>query len=73
MSVQFIPPEEIHQLTNQMKMYTESVPAFRILIRGDVLLPGEQGYDEARAIWNGMFDRRPAIIARCLNADPAPR
>lgn len=35
-------------------------------LRGPVLVPGETGYDEARAIWNAMIDRRPAIVARCL-------
>jgi FAD/FMN-containing dehydrogenase len=34
--------------------------------RGEVLLPGDDGYEDARQIWNGMFDRRPAIIARCV-------
>ncbi len=34
--------------------------------RGDVLLPGDDAYENARKIWNGMFDRRPAIIARCV-------
>ena len=34
-------------------------------LRGEVLLPGQAGYDGARAIWNGMIDRRPALIARC--------
>ena len=35
-------------------------------LRGPLLLPGNPGYDEARAIWNGMIDRHPAMIARCL-------
>ena len=34
-------------------------------LRGELLLPGDAGYEEARKIWNGMIDRRPAIIARC--------
>jgi FAD/FMN-containing dehydrogenase len=34
-------------------------------LRGDLLLPGQPGYDEARSIWNAMIDRRPAVIARC--------
>jgi FAD/FMN-containing dehydrogenase len=35
-------------------------------IRGALLLPGQPGYDDARSVWNGMIDRRPAAIARCL-------
>ena len=34
--------------------------------RGELLLPETDGYEAARKIWNGMFDRKPAIIARCV-------
>jgi len=37
--------------------------------RGALLRPGEEGYEEARRIWNGAIDRRPALIARCAGAD----
>ena len=36
---------------------------------GEQLRPGDPGYDEARIVWNGLFDRRPALIARCTSTD----
>jgi FAD/FMN-containing dehydrogenase len=38
-------------------------------ISGRVLSPGAPGYDDARAVHNGLVDRRPALIVRCRNAD----
>jgi FAD/FMN-containing dehydrogenase len=37
-------------------------------LRGELLDRSAANYDEARAIWNGMVDRRPALIARCRGA-----
>jgi FAD/FMN-containing dehydrogenase len=37
--------------------------------KGQVLRPDDDGYDEARRIFNGMIDRRPALIGRCSDAD----
>src|SRR5918912_503577 len=34
---------------------------------GEILAPGDPGYDEARRIHNGLIDNRPALIARCLS------
>jgi FAD/FMN-containing dehydrogenase len=42
-----------------------TVQGFKTSVRGLLLRPGDAGYDEARTIWNGMIDRRPALIARC--------
>jgi FAD/FMN-containing dehydrogenase len=33
--------------------------------RGELLGPSDDGYDSTRRVWNGMIDRRPALIARC--------
>lgn len=37
----------------------------RSSLQGEVIDCGHPGYDEARAVWNGLIDRRPALIARC--------
>src|SRR4029077_2472047 len=37
-------------------------------LRGPLLRPGEGGYDDARKVWNGMIDRRAALVARCAGA-----
>ncbi|HEY2120824.1 MAG TPA: FAD-dependent oxidoreductase, partial [Candidatus Acidoferrum sp.] len=34
---------------------------------GQLITPNQDGYDASRRIWNGMIDRRPALIARCIS------
>src|SRR5438445_4476368 len=36
---------------------------------GQLLEPDDVGYEEARKLWNGLIDRRPALIARCTTED----
>ncbi len=38
-------------------------------LHGELVRPEDDGFDEARAIWNGAHDRRPAVIARCADAE----
>lgn len=40
---------------------------------GDVVRPDDAAYDDARALWNGMLDRRPALIARCAGTSDVQR
>src|ERR1051325_8537911 len=42
-----------------------TVEELRQSIRGAVVAPGDADYDAARAVWNGMIDRRPALVVRC--------
>lgn len=46
---------------------TSAVQRLRNQLTGAVTLPGDDGYDEARAVWNGMINRYPAIIIHCTN------
>jgi FAD/FMN-containing dehydrogenase len=41
---------------------------FRSSFAGEIVLPGDSGYDRARAVWNGMIDRRPALVVRPTGA-----
>jgi FAD/FMN-containing dehydrogenase len=44
------------------------IKELRAAMRGSLLLATDEGYDAARRIWNPAFDRHPALIARCANA-----
>lgn len=42
-----------------------AVEDLRASFRGELVRPGEPGYEEHRKVWNGSIDRRPGLIARC--------
>jgi len=49
-------------------MVTEAaVSEFKSKLRGQLLGAGDEGYETARKVYNGMIDRRPRWIARCFN------
>lgn len=54
-------------VTAPAKPAKEKIAGLRTRFRGELIEPDSPGYDEARKIWNGMIDRRPAVIARCAN------
>jgi len=48
---------------------TTKVAELESRLHGEVLQPDSAGYDKARTLWNGMIDRRPALIARCVSTE----
>ena len=61
------------RLTLPPENETSSFPAREVCgllngrFKGDLLRPGDSGYDDARAVWNGMVSRSPSLIARCAS------
>jgi hypothetical protein len=47
----------------------EVYSSIRRSFKGDLLRPGQIGFEDARGIWNGMFDRTPGLIARCADSN----
>lgn len=54
---------------NEIEIEKAAVREFAEQLNGPLLTPSDEQYDYARRIWNGMHDRRPALIARCANTD----
>ncbi len=55
-------------MTTGMKAAVSSkraIAQLRSIFSGALIAPGDTDYDVARAVWNGMIDKHPALIARC--------
>jgi len=44
-----------------------TIEEFKASLRGELIQPNGEAYDAARKVWNGMFDRKPVIIVRCVS------
>ena len=50
----------------QTPIGAEALANLTLAIRGEIISPEDAGYQQSRSIWNGMIDRRPALIVRAL-------
>jgi hypothetical protein len=57
----------LHELKNTKGVAVgyDRIERFQAAFRGEVIRPGDSGYETARKIWNASIDKRPGIIARC--------
>lgn len=56
-------------LSTPHSLTSDRITELKATFNGTLLQPGEAGYDQARMVWNGMIDKRPALIARCSNSE----
>jgi FAD/FMN-containing dehydrogenase len=45
-----------------------AIAEFKQSLRGELITPSDQDYDQKRKLWNGMIDKHPAMILRCTGA-----
>ena len=55
------------------ELSADDVKALQAALRGQVITADDGRYDEARRVWNGNIDRRPALIVRCAGAGTSSR
>ncbi len=51
----------------------EGAGRLRAALHGELILPGDASYEEARQIWNGAIERHPAVVVRCADANDVLR
>ena len=44
----------------------DALDGLKMGLRGPVITPGDAGYEDSRSVWNGMIDRKPAFVVRCI-------
>jgi FAD/FMN-containing dehydrogenase len=58
--------EATTRTNGQTALPEDAVQSFAERLRGPLLTPADDAYDETRRVWNGLIDERPALIARCI-------
>jgi hypothetical protein len=52
------------ELIPELDVIADEVSIFAAKLQGELILPGDADYDEARGVWNGMIDRYPQVVAQ---------
>ena len=50
----------------EIDLKQETLNGLKMRLRGPMFTPDDVGYDESRTVWNGMIDKKPAFVVRCL-------
>jgi FAD/FMN-containing dehydrogenase len=53
----------------ELALRAHATDLLRRMVRGEVIVPGDVAYDQARKVWNGMVDRHPAAVVYCAGPD----
>src|ERR687888_2114261 len=56
-------------MTSGIELTSDDVRTFDDSLQGGLTTPEDSNYDEVRALYNAMIDKRPALIARCASTD----
>lgn len=59
----------VAETEGQQLSYQQAVRKLASKLQGEVVLPGNPGYESARIVWDGTTDYHPALIVHCANAD----
>jgi len=54
-------------MATTQRTYDLDTSALKASLRGELIQPGDESYDAARKVYNGMIDKHPALIVRCAD------
>ncbi|MBW4623087.1 MAG: FAD-binding oxidoreductase [Cyanosarcina radialis HA8281-LM2] len=68
-AIQYNPNEQSTLSPQEQQTYEQAMEKLTSNLRGDVIQPGDAAYEAERKVWNGLFDRYPAAIVRCVDTE----